>query len=212
MKKLSVLFLSLVSLVASQAAFAGKADDLQKCVDRVKEAGCTFSNNDSDRVEDNVYKCRQAKDKDGIFEVFLLNDAGKVVVVDTDGYNRCAKAKYTLDPKGITEFKVIGNSKEGVRVYFLSNSGRVYTMDTDQVVYEILSGSGNSYDTVVDIKGVRDDATAIKLVMKGNMQDVTFTRKRIEQKLRTAGSWSTNEARKVEFRWTTTNRSLFRDE
>ena len=216
MKRTSLIFLSLVSLVVGSFAFAADQDSLEKlskCVTRVKDVGCTVSNNDYDRIDANVTKCRHVEDKDGMFDVFLLNESGKAVIIDTDGYNKCNRAKYTLDAQGITDFKVIGNQKEGVRVFFLGNSGRVYVMDTDQVVYEILSGNGNSYTNVSDIKGVKGSGTSVQIVMDNGKNGYELTRDKLDRKLRTAGAiWSTAEARRVNFRFTTTYRSLLRDE
>lgn len=201
-------FLSLLSvvLVFGAQAYAGDSKkDLDRCIHRVRDAGCYLSNNDADRVEHNVEKCRQATDSGYTNEVFQLKESGRVVVVDTTRpvtNQYCPTTKYTIDSQGIKDFKVIGNGKIG-RVFMLANSGRVYFMESDQETFEILNSKKKPYSDVREIKG-DDGGNSVWLI--GQSYKIKFTRERIRDKERNG------ELSKLKFRRTTTQRSLYRDE
>lgn len=206
--KSSKLFVLFLSFISSASAFAIEgAADAAKCARRVRDAGCYLSNNDFDRIEDNVAACKQANDDAGRIEVFLLKNADKVVVVKTSPVvnQYCKVTKYSIDSRGIKTIKVIGNSKIGERVFMLANSGRVYFMESDQDVYEVLNSKGKSYSNVAEIKGA-DSGKAVHLIGERNSFDVLLTREALWKKIRD------RELRKIDFTYYTTERSLFRDE
>lgn len=175
-----------------------------KCANRVKEAGCSLSNNNFDRIGDNVESCKQVKSGSGktTLELFLLRKSDKLVVIKTagDGVSKpnCPVIKYTMDNSGISEIKVINN-----KVFMLAKSGRVYFMHADQSVYELLNSKQKSYSSVTDIKGSQGGNA---IVISGNGFSNELTNDDLQRKI------GNGEVRKLSFFTTYTDRSLFRDE
>ncbi|OFZ18421.1 MAG: hypothetical protein A2X94_15145 [Bdellovibrionales bacterium GWB1_55_8] len=162
----------------------------RKCAKRVKAAGCYLSNNDFNRIDTNVEKCKHMESGSGKteLETFLMSDADKVVVVKTKGKgvvgSACPVMKYTMDQSGIVEMKVVGN-----RLFMLSKDGQVYFMHGDECVYELLNSNKKSYSTVNDIKG-SSDGNSVTLI--GSSFEAELTTKDLADRY-------------------TTDRSLFRD-
>ncbi|MBI2604465.1 MAG: hypothetical protein HYW49_00135 [Deltaproteobacteria bacterium] len=174
-------------------------EKIQKCINRVRES-CTLSNNDVDRIGNNVVECKQLKSKKGttVQELFLLADAGKLVVVTTKSAagQTCSRTKYSLGFWNyIQEIKIIRN-----HAWMYTNNGRVYFMNPDESFVEVYSSSGKPYAGVRDIKGDSGGQNII-LIMK-NGQDVTMDRETLAKRKKVP----------VEFSSVPTNRSLFRDE
>src|SRR5262245_9152646 len=131
------LGLSLLAVLLISAASAHAATEGRRCAERVRNAGCDLSNNNFERIDHDVNTCKQLNAQGNKLEVFLLNEAGKVVVVDTTrgrGDRNCPAIKYTIDDSGIDTVKVLAN-----RVFMRSDSGRVYFMQGNQAVYELLN-------------------------------------------------------------------------
>ncbi len=190
-------------------------EKLRKCADRIRKAGCYLSNNDYDRIGDNVRECKHFESSTGKseYEVMLLKESGRVVVVKTDGADvykpNCPAIKYTIDrdsegrgraeKTGIQEVKIIKN-----RVWMYSADGQVYFMNADEAVYELLNSKKKSYSSVTDIKGL-DGGTAIQLIFE-NGQTFDIDSDKLQDKIRE------KEVRKIWFVRHDTNRSLYRDE
>jgi hypothetical protein len=208
MKKL-VLLIALSSLVATSAL----ANTLgQKCANRVRTAGCYLSNNDFGRIDSNVATCKQVRSGSGktTLEIFVLKNSDKVVVVKTAGEGvdmsqpaprHCPVVKYTIDYSGIKEIKIIDN-----KTFLLSNDGQLYYMLADQTVYEVLTARRDSYKSIADIKGLQAPKKGIQLIYGSGAQPYDLTDKELNEKI------SEGKVRKVQFNFTSTQRSLFRDE
>jgi hypothetical protein len=175
-----------------------------RCAERVREAGCSLSNNDVDRIDDNVQTCKHMNSGSNKteLELFLLKNSDKLVVVQTKGSNKigsyCPVIKYTVDRSGVKAIKIIGNKS-----YMLSDDGQLYVMYADQSVHEILNASGNSYRGIKSIKGV-DSGRAIEI--SGSTFKNVMTDDDLEAKK------SRGQTRRLHFVVTSTERSLFRDE
>lgn len=190
MKMKSLLTFTGLALAIFQSGVA-QADSPSECVRRVRNA-CSLSNNDMDRIEDNVKSCDHVSPtwaSSGL-EVFLLRDSGRVVTVDLGD---CSRVKYTIDTAGIN--KIVESRGN---VYMLSDDGQVYYMDRYKTVHELLNAHKKSYKSVQNIV---DNGYSVTLV------GPTFTYeydlgKRIEE----------HKTRMINFSVIPTNRSLFRDE
>jgi len=180
----------------------------RKCASRVKDTGCRLSGNDFDRIDDNVQSCKQIRSTTGktTMEVFLLRDSGKIVTVTTTGGDRfgssCPVTKFNLTRNGATEdideIVVVGH-----RLMFRTRSGGVYFMYSNNEIYELLNSEGKSYKSVTDIKGSQDGDS---FTLVGTGFSHTYTDADLADRM------SNGKVRHIEFRRTTTERSLFRDE
>lgn len=204
-----IFSLLLISTVLAASAFANGDAEARRCAERVRQAGCKMSNNDFDRIDDNVTSCKHMDSGSGktSLEIFLLRKSDKVVVVKTKGSDvskpNCPTIKYTVDYPGVEKVKVIGN-----KAYLLSYDGQLYVMYADQSIYEIYNSRGERYRSLTDIKGT-NGGQAIELIGRG--MRVTLTDDMLQRKRDSVGSWNP-QARKLNFYVTTTQRSLFRDE
>ena len=180
----------------------------KKCAQRVRTAGCKMSGNDMDRIDENVQSCKQVKSTTGktTMEVFLLRDSGKIVTVTTKGADRfgsaCPVTKFNLARNGgaeeIEEIVVVGH-----RLMFRSKRGAVYFMYSNNEMYELLNSKGDSYSSVTDIQGSQDGDT---FTLVGSGFKNTYTDADLSSR------FAQGKVRHIEFRRTTTERSLFRDE
>lgn len=201
MIKNSVLSLLITSLMILPSVASAKKGDPARCAARVKQAGCYLSNNDAQRIANNVIDCKQVNSSNGDkLEVFQLEDAGKLVVVNTNnrGGQYCPTTKYTIDSRGIKTIKIISG-----KVFMLSNAGRVYLMLSDEEVFEVLNSKKRSYSNVTDIKG-DDGGTSIIIVGPTFKVELTML-ELIDKALK-------GQLKKISFRTSSTNKSLFRDE
>lgn len=189
-------------------------NDVERCAERIRNS-CELSHNNRERIEDNVQTCKQFKSRSGgtTLQVLLLRDSGKVIAVQTEGAdvrpgrngNICPVTKYTIDRDGIDTMKVAGN-----KIFMLSRDGQVFFMYSDERVFELLNDrTRRSYRGVTDIKG-SSDGHSITLV--GNFRGAdwdgkdTITDDELQYRI------NRGFVRKMDFRSTTTDRSLFRDE
>ncbi len=131
----------------------------QRCAKRVREAGCILSNNDIQRMDQNVQECKQVTSDSGKtrLEVFLLKNSDKLVVFEVKGpgvpnHGQCPVTKYTVDASGIKDVLIRGN-----KTWMISNDGQLYVMLPDQSVNEVMNASGKSYSGITKIKGLSDE-------------------------------------------------------
>lgn len=169
---------------------------IEKCITRVEEAGCKLSNNDKDRIEDNILSCKHLDSKKGTTsqEIFLLKNAGKVVVLTTKtpiSREKCSRTKYSVG-SAIQEIKVINN-----KTWMYTQSGQLFYMNADEQFAEVYTAGGKSYSGIVDIKGDND---AVKLIFS-NGQDFSLTPEGLSKRTQKV----------VKFESVPTNASLFRD-
>lgn len=86
---------------------------------------------------------------------------------------------------------------------FRTRSGAVYFMYTNNEIYELLNAKGESYKSVTDIKGSPDGES---FTLVGPTFSNVYTDADLAERM------SNGKVRHIEFRRTTTERSLFRDE
>lgn len=176
----------------------GKVDS---CIKRLKESCDNLSGNNQERIEDNVEKCRHVDYGSTKMELLQLRNVDKMIVVKTNGQevrrNQCPMFKYTIDRSGIKEFKIVGDL-----AFMISNDGQVYFMVKDSF-HELLNSKGKSYN-VDDLKG-SSDGNRVTLIFKDNSK-LVITREDLQRKS------DKSQTRKLEFRFATTARSIFRDE
>jgi hypothetical protein len=176
-----------------------------KCARRVREAGCLLSNNDMERIKENVVECKQVTSAKGTtrLEIFRLDKSDKLVVFQTKGVGvpnhagQCPLTKYTVDRSGIKDILVRGN-----KTYMISNDGQLYVMMPDQSVQEIYNGSGKPYGGgggITKIGGVNGDEGALHI--EGKTFDSVLSEDTLNGRKKVA----------LQFVKTFTFESLFRD-
>ena len=180
------------------------ADDgkIDKCLVRLNASCNNLSGNNEERIADNVEKCRHVESGKTKQELLQLKGSDKMIVVTTAGqgvYNKqCGMTKYTVDHSGIKDFKIIGNL-----AFMISNDGQVY-YEVKNVFYELLNSKGKSYSSVEDLKGSSDGKSVTLVFRDGNK--LPITKDDLIRKI------DNDQTRKLEFRYYTSARSIFRDE
>lgn len=183
---------------ASAAAYAFQSASTDRCIARVR-AACTLSNNDVDRIADNVKECKQLTGGGSTQELFLLTN-GKIVVITTAGSGRCERAKYWLG-SSIEDMLIVKNGQPTAKAWLRTSTGALYFVNPSEKVFEFENSSGNSYSGVRDLSGVNDGSGDVILSFSGGspfrITDEVFARR---------------GRNRVGFSSVPTNRSLFRDE
>lgn len=170
MLKLSVFAIVLFQLnafshpAANKPANGARGTGPSKCdasVSRIKEA-CGLSFWESELIEARADKCRQLTSGTGKTKVefILMELSGKVVMLKTNGDAKdlCTPIAYTIDSRGIKDFKIIAN-----KAFLLSNDGQLYMATADQKVVEIKKADKDSYKGITEISGVQGNPDAIEI-------------------------------------------------
>lgn len=178
------------------------SEKLDKCIVRLNENCNNLSGNNEERIADNVEKCKHLEYRSTKMELLQLRNVDKMIVIKTNGneikHKQCSMIKYEIDHSGIKDFKIVGSL-----AFMISNDGQVYYMVKD-TFHELLNSKGKSYKNVDDLKG-SSNGKSVTLQFKDNNEFV-ITREELERKI------DKSQTRKLDFKYTTSARSIFRDE
>lgn len=146
-----------------------------ECVSKVIDS-CDI---DGDALVDATSKCGQL-DYNPQLELFLESKNGRVIAIRTDtgwqGYSRedCEFTEFKLDSK-IVEMLIIGKV-----AYMRGENGQLYFMTDTSAMYELLSGSGNSY-VVKDMDGSNG---ALTITLSTGGKPFTIDREKLIEKIK----------------------------
>lgn len=163
----SMLFAGFTSFAAEPTA----AD----CLARVQADGCRLNRYDVSDASRSVDKCRQVMSLGAAnkAQVFLLKGSSDLVVIRSRGERGvnppfCPAKRFSVDSSGAKDMIVINHN-----VFVLSNSGRVFMVQPDGDLLEVLSTENRSYSTVVDIRQGRESVKNVRFIGRSFEKELT---------------------------------------
>jgi hypothetical protein len=154
MRLYRVIGLGAVTLAMTSVAWgAGPVTNKFQCAMTVK-AMCGLSDQSLAGIDKNVSECRELSGGwiSRTMDVFFMPGSGSMVAVSSgETRNSCSRRKFTV-PGGVKDVAVASG-----KVYMVSNLGRLYFLDRNQNLFEMLKSSNDDGGHYKGITGVSED-------------------------------------------------------